>query len=31
MSEGVRPLDAYRCPQCSRLEFYDHDFNLPNR
>jgi hypothetical protein len=31
MSEGVRPLDAYRCPQCGRLEFYDHDFSLPNR
>jgi hypothetical protein len=29
-SEGVRPLDAYRCPQCARLEFYDHDFSLPN-
>ena len=29
MSEGVRPLDAYRCPKCARLEFYDHDFSLP--
>jgi hypothetical protein len=29
MSEGARPLDAYRCPKCSRLEFYDHDFSLP--
>lgn len=28
-SEGVRPLDAYRCPQCARLAFYDHDFSLP--
>ena len=27
--EGVMPLDVYRCPQCSRLEFYDHDFSLP--
>jgi hypothetical protein len=31
MSEGVLPLDAYRCSQCGRLEFYDHDFSLPNR
>ena len=28
-SEGVQSLDTYRCPQCGRLEFYDHDFNLP--
>ena len=27
--EGVMPLDVYRCRQCSRLEFYDHDFSLP--
>jgi hypothetical protein len=31
VTEGVRPLDAYRCPQCGRLEFYDHDFSLPER
>ena len=31
VSEGVRPLDAYRCSQCGRLEFYDHDFSLPQR
>jgi hypothetical protein len=31
MSEGVLSLDAYRCPQCARLEFYDHDFSLPER
>jgi hypothetical protein len=31
VSEGIRPLDAYRCPQCGRLEFYDHDFSLPER
>ena len=31
MTEGIRPLDAYRCPQCGRLEFYDHDFSLPHR
>jgi hypothetical protein len=29
VGEGVMPLDVYRCPQCSRLEFYDHDFSLP--
>jgi hypothetical protein len=31
MSEGVRSLDAYRCPRCARLAFYDHDFSLPER
>ena len=31
IGEGVLLLDAYRCPQCSRLEFYDHDFSLPER
>jgi hypothetical protein len=31
MTEGIRPLDAYRCPQCGRLDFYDHDFSLPDR
>ena len=30
VSENVRPLDAYRCPQCGRLAFYDHDFSLPD-
>ena len=29
VGEGIMPLDVYRCPQCSRLEFYDHDFSLP--
>ena len=28
IGENVMPLDLYRCPQCSRLEFYDHDFSL---
>jgi hypothetical protein len=28
--EDVLSFDAYRCPQCSRLEFYDHDFSLPH-
>lgn len=27
--EGVLALDLYRCSQCARLEFYDHDFSLP--
>jgi hypothetical protein len=31
MGERVLSLDVYRCPQCSRLEFYDHDFSLPNK
>ena len=31
VGEGVLLLDAYRCPRCSRLEFYDHDFSLPHR
>jgi predicted nucleic-acid-binding Zn-ribbon protein len=29
MGESVRPLDIYRCEKCGRLEFYDHDFSLP--
>ncbi|HEV2665734.1 MAG TPA: hypothetical protein VG324_12525 [Blastocatellia bacterium] len=29
VGEGIMPLDVYRCPQCSRLELYDHDFSLP--
>ncbi|MGH7598376.1 MAG: hypothetical protein ACREOI_18625 [bacterium] len=31
VGETVLHLDVYRCPQCSRLEFYDHDFSLPNK
>jgi hypothetical protein len=31
MGETILALDLYRCPQCSRLEFYDHDFSLPNK
>ena len=30
LGEGIILLDAYCCPRCSRLEFYDHDFSLPN-
>jgi hypothetical protein len=29
--ESVKPLDLYRCEKCGRLEFYDHDFSLPER
>jgi hypothetical protein len=31
LGEKVKPLDLYRCEKCGRLEFYDHDFSLPNR
>jgi len=31
LGETVKPLDLYRCEKCGRLEFYDHDFSLPNR
>lgn len=24
-------VDVYRCHECGRLEFYDHDFLLPAR
>jgi hypothetical protein len=30
-SESIKPLDLYRCEKCGRLEFYDHDFSLPQR
>lgn len=29
MTEGVLPLDVYRCPQCKRIEFFDLDLSLP--
>ena len=31
MSEGVFPLDAYRCNGCKRVEFFDLDASLPAR
>lgn len=31
VSEGVFPLDVFRCSQCRRVEFYDLDLSLPNR
>jgi hypothetical protein len=31
LGETIKPLDLYRCEKCGRLEFYDHDFSLPER
>jgi hypothetical protein len=31
VSEGVFPLDVFRCSQCRRVEFYDLDLSLPSR
>jgi hypothetical protein len=31
LGETIKPLDLYRCETCARLEFYDHDFSLPER
>jgi hypothetical protein len=31
LGEKIKPLDLYRCEKCGRLEFYDHDFSLPER
>jgi hypothetical protein len=31
MTEGVFPLDVYRCPNCRRVEFFDLDMSLPER
>ena len=28
--QNVVPVDAYRCHNCGRLEFYDHDYLLPS-
>jgi hypothetical protein len=30
-TEGVMPLDVYRCRQCKRVEFFDLDLSLPDR
>lgn len=31
LTEGTILLDVYRCPSCTRLEFYDHDESIPIR
>ncbi len=31
ISEGVFPLDVYRCSRCKRVEFFDLDESLPAR
>ena len=31
MTEGVFPLDVYRCPTCKRVHFFDLDLSLPHR
>lgn len=31
MTEGVFPLDVYRCPNCRHVQFFDLDLSLPNR
>ena len=31
MTEGVLPLDVFRCPQCRRIEFFDLDLSLPEQ
>jgi hypothetical protein len=31
MTEGVVPLDVFRCSQCKRVEFFDLDMSLPER
>lgn len=29
VGESTVPLDAFRCPKCHRLEFYDLDESIP--
>ena len=31
VTEGVFPLDVYRCHRCRRVEFFDLDLSLPER
>ena len=31
ITEGVLPLDVFRCDRCGRVEFYDLDLSLPAR
>jgi hypothetical protein len=30
-SESLLPLDAYRCPQCKRIDFFDLEAGIPTR
>lgn len=30
MTQKTLNLDTYRCPNCTRLQFYDLDLSLPN-
>lgn len=30
-SEGTIALDVYRCPRCTRVEFFDLDQSIPSR
>ncbi|MDQ4122395.1 MAG: hypothetical protein M3209_13230 [Acidobacteriota bacterium] len=30
MTQKTLNLDTYRCPNCTRLQFYDMDSSLPN-
>jgi hypothetical protein len=31
MSEGLFPLDVYRCSNCKRVELFDLDLSLPEK
>ena len=31
VTEGIFPLDVYRCERCKRVEFFDLDLSLPER
>jgi hypothetical protein len=31
MTEGIIPLDVFRCSRCKRVEFFDLDLSLPER
>ena len=31
MTEGTLALDVYRCPRCTRVEFFDLDQSIPSR
>jgi hypothetical protein len=31
MTEGTIALDVFRCPNCTRVEFFDLDQSIPSR